>query len=100
MCLQHRPRALQFGGNWPRLRSGPGLSHSPAPPPILGATLGATTAWRRPRQGGTMIRFAIAILLAISFAGTGWAQPKAAPAAKPEGEMRWALYVTLAPAWF
>jgi hypothetical protein len=27
------------------------------------------------------------------------AQPQAA-AYKPEGEMRWALYVTLAPAWF
>ena len=24
----------------------------------------------------------------------------AAPATKPEGEMRWALYVTLSPAWF
>jgi peptide/nickel transport system substrate-binding protein len=47
-----------------------------------------------------MTRFAIAVLLVVSLAGTTWAQPKAAPAAKPEGEMRWALYVTLAPAWF
>ena len=55
-----------------------------------------------------MTRFAIAVLIAVSFAGDAWAQPKPAPGArpeatppaKPEGEMRWALYVTLAPAWF
>jgi hypothetical protein len=36
----------------------------------------------------------LCVLLASSFV--------AAPAAayKPEGEMRWALYVTIAPAWF
>src|SRR5439155_298964 len=28
------------------------------------------------------------------------AQPRPAPPTKPDGEMRWALYVTLAPAWF
>src|SRR4029077_16433726 len=33
-------------------------------------------------------------------AGGATAQPRPAPATKPEGEMRWALYVTLAPAWF
>ena len=47
-----------------------------------------------------MTRFAIAVLLVVGLAGNTWAQPKAAPPVKPEGEMRWALYVTLAPAWF
>src|SRR5262245_41002686 len=38
---------------------------------------------------------AVALLLAIlTFPGGASAQTK------PEGEMRWALYVTLAPAWF
>ena len=34
------------------------------------------------------------------FVGEAAAQPRAAAAPKPDGEMRWALYVTLAPAWF
>src|SRR5262245_40864446 len=34
------------------------------------------------------------VLLAAGLSGTATAQ------AKPEGEMRWALYVTLAPVWF
>jgi peptide/nickel transport system substrate-binding protein len=34
------------------------------------------------------------VLLAAAFVGEGAAQPK------PEGEMRWALYVTLSPVWF
>ena len=45
------------------------------------------------------MRFTIAILIAIGLVGNAWGQPKAAPV-KPEGEMRWALYVTLAPGWF
>src|SRR5262250_138305 len=46
------------------------------------------------------------MLLAVALATSAAAQPKPAPQAtaaapvKPEGEMRWALYVTLAPAWF
>ena len=47
-----------------------------------------------------MTRVAIALLLVAGLAGNALAQPKAAPAAKPDGEMRWALYITLAPAWF
>jgi len=39
-------------------------------------------------------------LLAAPLAGSAPAQGKADSAAKPEGEMKWALYVTLAPAWF
>src|SRR4029453_17385188 len=46
-----------------------------------------------------MKRLMIATLLAIALPGEAAAQPGAA-APKPEGEMRWALYVTLAPAWF
>ena len=34
------------------------------------------------------------VLFAAAFVGEGAAQPK------PEGEMRWALYVTLSPVWF
>ena len=45
-------------------------------------------------------RLAIAILIVAALAGGATAQPRPAPATKPEGEMRWALYVTLAPAWF
>jgi hypothetical protein len=43
-----------------------------------------------------------ACLLGVLFAtvptAPAWAQSK--PATKPEGEMRWALYVTLSPVWF
>ena len=46
-----------------------------------------------------MTRVLIAVLLVAALAGNVLAQPKSAPA-KPEGEMRWALYITLAPAWF
>ena len=40
----------------------------------------------------------IAALLLVTVPTTSLAQARPAP--KPEGEMRWALYVTLAPAWF
>ena len=46
-----------------------------------------------------MKRLAIVILMVAALVGDAAAQPRAA-ATKPEGEMRWALYVTLAPAWF
>jgi peptide/nickel transport system substrate-binding protein len=46
-----------------------------------------------------MMRFAIAALIALGLVSNAWAQSKAVPV-KPEGEMRWALYVTLAPGWF
>ena len=45
-------------------------------------------------------RLAFATLIVAALAGGATAQPRPAPATKPEGEMRWALYVTLAPAWF
>ena len=47
-----------------------------------------------------MIRLALAAALVVSLTASAAAQPKPASHAKPEGEMRWALYVTLAPAWF
>src|SRR3989440_3154180 len=47
-----------------------------------------------------MRRFVPAIALVAVLAATAYAQPRPATATKPEGEMRWALYVTLAPAWF
>lgn len=36
--------------------------------------------------------------LCVLCAGGVWTAPAAAY--KPEGEMRWALYVTISPAWF
>jgi peptide/nickel transport system substrate-binding protein len=47
-----------------------------------------------------MKRLVIATLLIVGFVADAEAQPRPASAPKPEGEMRWALYVTLAPAWF
>jgi peptide/nickel transport system substrate-binding protein len=47
-----------------------------------------------------MKRLVIAALLTVGLASHALAQPKSAAPVKPEGEMRWALYVTLAPAWF
>jgi peptide/nickel transport system substrate-binding protein len=47
-----------------------------------------------------MKRFVIAVLVVAGLAGSATAQPRPAAPTKPEGEMRWALYVTLAPAWF
>src|SRR5690242_13481811 len=35
----------------------------------------------------------VSVVLVVALAGAAAAQPK------PEGEMRWALYVTVAPAW-
>jgi peptide/nickel transport system substrate-binding protein len=46
-----------------------------------------------------MKRLVVALLIVVGFVGHALAQPRSAPA-KPEGEMRWALYATLAPAWF
>jgi peptide/nickel transport system substrate-binding protein len=42
----------------------------------------------------------IAALLLVGWVADASAQPGPASAPKPEGEMRYALYVTLAPAWF
>jgi hypothetical protein len=47
-----------------------------------------------------MTRLLIAALLAVGLVGDAAAQPRSAASTKPDGEMRWALYVTLAPAWF
>ena len=47
-----------------------------------------------------MKRFVIAALIVAALVHDASAQPRPASPTKPEGEMRWALYVTLAPAWF
>jgi peptide/nickel transport system substrate-binding protein len=47
-----------------------------------------------------MKRLVIATLLIAGGVGDAGAQSRPASAPKPEGEMRYALYVTLAPAWF
>src|SRR5262245_12246294 len=44
-------------------------------------------------------RLLLGALMVLALAGQAAAQPRPA-AEKPDGEMRWALYVTLAPAWF
>src|SRR5467141_1911566 len=54
----------------------------------------------RHARGGSMKRLVITVLAMAVLVANAQAQPRPAPATKPEGEMRWALYVTLAPAWF
>src|SRR3989442_2781793 len=54
----------------------------------------------RRRRGGPMKRFVMAVLIVAALVQDASAQPRPASPTKPEGEMRWALYVTLAPAWF
>src|SRR5438477_1572857 len=44
-------------------------------------------------------RYALACVLVCALLGAGRVEP-AASRSKPEGEMRWALYVTLPPLWF
>jgi len=46
------------------------------------------------RGRGRVLGVVLAVLLATAIVGEGAAQTK------PEGEMRWALYVTLSPVWF
>src|SRR5258706_9919307 len=45
-----------------------------------------------------MLALCCLLLIVVSF--TGGAAGEAAAQAKPEGELRWALYVTLSPVWF
>ena len=47
-----------------------------------------------------MRRLGLVAVLIVGLVANAVAQPRPANAPKPEGEMRWALYVTLAPAWF
>src|SRR2546425_189129 len=54
---------------------------------------------RRLRSGIALAAIALACVLLVAGFLDATAQPRPAPA-KPEGEMRWALYVTLAPLWF
>src|SRR5437660_1484339 len=54
----------------------------------------------RHARGGSMKRLVIAVLAVAVLVANAQAQPGPAPPTKPDGEMRWALYVTLAPAWF
>src|SRR5438067_6760976 len=44
-------------------------------------------------------RYALACVLVCALLGAGCVEP-AASQSKPEGEMRWALYVTVPPLWF
>src|SRR5260370_5229203 len=47
-----------------------------------------------------MKRLVITVVVVAVLVANAQAQPRPAPPTKPDGEMRWALYVTLAPAWF
>src|SRR5437016_859115 len=57
-------------------------------------------AWKFPRWSVMLAAGWLCALLAVSPVGEAAAQPRPTPQAKPEGEMRWALYVTLSPVWF
>ena len=43
---------------------------------------------------------ALAWVFLVSFLFAGGAPGEGSAQSKPEGEMRWALYVTLSPVWF
>jgi peptide/nickel transport system substrate-binding protein len=45
-------------------------------------------------------RFAIAVITVLAVLLASGSADRASAQAKPEGEMRWALYVTMPPAWF
>ncbi len=48
-------------------------------------------------MNGRRLTLVVIVLGALLLGGLG---NQAAAQAKPEGEMRWALYVTLSPLWF
>ena len=51
------------------------------------------------RWSAVAVAGSLCVLLA-GFSADAAAQSRPAPQTKPEGEMRWALYVTLSPVWF
>src|SRR2546425_4945457 len=56
---------------------------------------------RKVRPGFVLAIIGVASVLLVSgLVGDAACQPKPASPSRPEGEMRWALYVTLAPMWF
>src|SRR5207249_11312877 len=60
-------------------------------------------AARRPRKEQRMVcrlRVILTLALILVLGAALGAATDAGAQAKPEGEMRWALYVTIAPAWF
>src|SRR5438309_982496 len=110
-------RAKRSSGSSPRTASGPSVATRCtiwSPPRHSGwSTRGVSRAridatWsgatsrpdRSERRRPTMIRLVLATVLVTGLVSNAAAQPKPATPTKPEGEMRWALYVTLAPAWF
>src|SRR5881397_1597806 len=58
------------------------------------------TQTRRLSRWSVVVVAALCALLTILPFGEAGAQPRSASQSKPEGEMRWALYVTLSPVWF
>src|SRR5438132_12965706 len=54
---------------------------------------------RLARWSVVVVAVLCALLTILPF-GEARAQPRSASQSKPEGEMRWALYVTLSPVWF
>jgi len=57
-------------------------------------------AWKFPRWSVMLAAGWLCALLAVSPVGDAAAQPRPTSQPKPDGEMRWALYVTLSPVWF
>src|SRR5215813_822895 len=67
-----------------------------------GSVHGPSTAWTDARAGARMsLRRSVGrgFALACTMLFLTWTSPAEAQQ-KPEGEMRWALYVTLSPLWF
>jgi hypothetical protein len=58
------------------------------------------SARRFPRWSVMVAAGLLCALLAVSAFRDAAAQPRPTSQPKPEGEMRWALYVTLSPVWF
>jgi peptide/nickel transport system substrate-binding protein len=50
--------------------------------------------------GRNVLGLCLVMIIGAWLGLAGSASGAGAPPYKPEGEMRWALYVTLAPAWF
>src|SRR5215813_11784961 len=84
------PKCTPVTTSWPRVRA---IVYSRTIPAEPGSKPDTSSATER-----VMNALVIAALLLVTVPTTALAQTR--PAAKPEGEMRWALYVTLAPAWF
>src|SRR5262249_21669204 len=68
-------------------------------PPLRAGRETMSPAQRIPYRSAVVVGLLCATL-ALATVGESAAQTKPTSQPKPEGEMRWALYVTLSPVWF